>query len=246
MPVVTYSRSTDGEKQLSKNFKVREFVCGDGSDSVLIDDDLIQILQNIRDHFGVPVIVNSAYRTHAHNARIKGSPTSQHLYGTAADISLQGVPPLIVCQYAEHILDYRGGVGIYSNFTHVDVRANRSRWDERSGIQVSVSGFPGYGGVKNARNDDDHAHAGQAPSGSKPERTQAESNEPAQIEPTPMEPTPAPKTPVVVYKPDGESTVTLEGFNLQGSVYVQVRALSETLGYTVDWDGKQVTVNKDF
>jgi len=261
MPVKTYSLSVDGDKRLSKNFIVREFACNDGCESVLIDDELIRVLQEIREHFGVAVRVNSAYRTPAHNARIKGSPTSQHIHGTAADISLHGVPPLAVCQYAEFILNNKGGVGVYRDFTHIDVRLSKSRWDERSGIQVSVSGFPGYSENKTALSDNGQAGAGHAKvetghvtdgaghasDSSKSARTQLTPQEtgPAREagqEPAPMEPMPAPKTPVIVYKPDGVSTVTLEGFNMQGSVYVQVRALSETLGHMVDWDGKQVTV----
>ena len=37
-----------------------------------------------------------------------------------------------------------GGIGVYQTFTHVDVRANRSRWDNRSGSEVVVTGWPGY------------------------------------------------------------------------------------------------------
>ena len=33
---------------------------------------------------------------------------------------------------------------MYQSFTHVDVRAGRSRWDSRSGKEVVVSGWPGY------------------------------------------------------------------------------------------------------
>ena len=37
----------------------------------------------------------------------------------------------------------KGGIGLYSSFTHVDVRDNRSRW-QNFGREVVVSGFPGY------------------------------------------------------------------------------------------------------
>ena len=57
-----YSKAKDGNKQLSTNFKVREFACKDGSDAILIDDELVKLLQKIRDHFGKPVVINSAYR----------------------------------------------------------------------------------------------------------------------------------------------------------------------------------------
>lgn len=129
MIVKAYSKSKDGNKQLSKNFKVKEFVCKDGSDPVFISPELVEVLQKIRDHFGKPVNINSAYRTPAHNKREGGATYSQHLYGTAVDIKVTGVSPKEVAQYAETLLSGRGGIGIYSTFTHIDVRADKSRWN---------------------------------------------------------------------------------------------------------------------
>ena len=45
----------DGEKT---NFKVKEFACKDGTDIVKVNRTLLQILQQIREHFGKPVIIN--------------------------------------------------------------------------------------------------------------------------------------------------------------------------------------------
>lgn len=59
----------------------------------------------------------------------------------AADITVSGVAPLAVAKYAHSLLPNRGGVGLYATFTHVDVRPVRTRWDQRSGKQVIVSGF---------------------------------------------------------------------------------------------------------
>ncbi len=133
--VKQYSLAKDGNKKLSANFTVREFACKDGSDLILIDDALVDVLQKIRDHFGVPVTITSAYRTAAHNVKVGGSPSSQHLQGTAVDITLPGISPLAVAQYAEYLMPGSGGIGVYGTFTHVDVRQNRSRWDQRSGRQ---------------------------------------------------------------------------------------------------------------
>lgn len=142
--VKTYSVKKDGSTYLSKNFKVSEFKCNDGSDTVLISDKLVGLLQNIRDHFGVAVTINSAYRTESYNKKIGGATKSQHVNGTAADIVVNGATPLEVAQYVEHIMPDSGGIGVYQTFTHVDVRASRSRWDNRSGSEVVVSGWPGY------------------------------------------------------------------------------------------------------
>lgn len=50
----------------------------------------VNILQPIREAYGKPITINSAYRSAALNRRVKGSKTSQHLTGEAADISVKG------------------------------------------------------------------------------------------------------------------------------------------------------------
>ena len=84
MAIKEYSRARDGEKKLSPSFRVREFACNDGSDPVMIDEELVVVLQCIREHFGKPLHITSGYRTGSYNARpdVNGSKTSQHLLGT--------------------------------------------------------------------------------------------------------------------------------------------------------------------
>ena len=135
-----YSRARDGNINLSANFKVKEFACKDGSDYILVSTDLVKLLQNIRNHFGRAVTINSAYRNAVYNRKIGGVSNSQHVYGTAADIVVSGVAPLQVAQYVETVQPNSGGIGLYGNFTHVDVRVNRARW-QNYGREISVSGF---------------------------------------------------------------------------------------------------------
>lgn len=124
-----YSKTKDGNKKLSTNFKVREFACTDGSDPIFISPELVEVLQKIRTHFGKPVVINSAYRTVSKNKAVGGAIYSQHLYGTAADIVVKGVSPKNVAAYAETLMPKTGGIGIYNTFVHVDVREVRSRWN---------------------------------------------------------------------------------------------------------------------
>lgn len=144
MGVKTYSVKKAGSIYLSANFRVKEFACNDRSDTVLISDELVALLQKIRDHFGDQVIINSGYRTPTYNKQVGGATNSQHVKGTAADIVVKGATPLEVAQYAEYLQPNSGGIGVYQSFTHVDVRSSRSRWDNRSGKEVVVSGWPGY------------------------------------------------------------------------------------------------------
>lgn len=129
MALKAYSVAKDGATYISKNFRVREFRCQDGSDVVFIESDLVDILQKIRDHFGKAVTINSAFRTFSHNKKVGGATYSQHLYGTAADIKVSGVTASAVADYVETLMPNTGGIGRYSTFTHVDVRSIKSRWN---------------------------------------------------------------------------------------------------------------------
>lgn len=127
--VKVYSKAKEGNVKLSKNFTVKEFACSDGTDTVFISLTLVNLLQKIRDHFGKAVIINSAYRTEAHNKSIGGATYSQHKYGLAADIHINGVTPKEIASYVETLMPSSGGIGIYKSFVHVDVRRVKSRWN---------------------------------------------------------------------------------------------------------------------
>lgn len=128
MTIKAYSKAKDGNKKVSTNFRVKEFACTDGSDPIFIDSDLVTILQKIRTHFGKSVTITSAYRTPGKNKAVGGTTYSQHLYGRAADIKVNGVSPKKVAAYAETLLKNKGGIGTYSTFTHIDVRSTKARW----------------------------------------------------------------------------------------------------------------------
>ena len=135
MAIKQYSLMADGNRRLTPDFKVRELRCKDGTDTVMVDEALTVVLQCIREHFGKPVTITSGYRTAAHNAAVGGAKSSQHLYGRAADIRVQGVSVEAVAAYAESLMPDRGGVGRYpvkagraTGWVHVDTRADKARW----------------------------------------------------------------------------------------------------------------------
>lgn len=107
--------------KVSENFRVKEFACKDGSNVVIINEELVRILQDIRNHFAKPVIINSAYRTPSWNKHVGGTTESYHMVGMAADIVIRGISSTEIAKYASEIMD-RGGVIKYTNFVHVDVR----------------------------------------------------------------------------------------------------------------------------
>lgn len=116
-----YRMHNDKNGKVTENFKVREYACKDGSDLVLIADELAKLLQEIRNRLGV-LHINSGFRTENWNEKVGGKPYSYHLAGMAADIWVKNVSPKKVAQTASEILGTHGGVILYTNFVHVDVR----------------------------------------------------------------------------------------------------------------------------
>lgn len=138
MAVREYRLKRDGPTALAPNLRVREFACR-AADTILIDDELVVLLQCIREHFGAKVHITSGYRTAAYNATLPGaSKNSQHIQGRAADFWVEGVPVATVADYAEKLLPGRGGIGRYpkdaahpsrkTGWVHIDTRPNKSRW----------------------------------------------------------------------------------------------------------------------
>lgn len=135
-----FSLKTDGDTQLSANFKVSEFRCKDGSDKVLIDVDFVKnVLQAIRDHFGAPVNINSGYRTESHNAQVGGAKASYHMQGRAFDIVVEGHTPLEVAQYAQTL--NVNGIIQYNTFVHVDSRPKRYWAGNDNGTVTTKNSF---------------------------------------------------------------------------------------------------------
>lgn len=84
-------------------------------------------LEVIRAVFDRPIEVISGYRSPAYNAKIGGARRSQHMEGRAADIRVEDMPAqklyaAVLYLYERGALRALGGVGLYPDFVHVDVR----------------------------------------------------------------------------------------------------------------------------
>ena len=91
MSIKSYLVNTDGNVQLARHFKVKEFACKDGSPVVFVDDYLYTILDILRHKIRKPVIITSGYRTPEWNTKCGGAKYSYHMRGMAADIRVEGM-----------------------------------------------------------------------------------------------------------------------------------------------------------
>ena len=117
---------------LSPNFNRREFKCKCGEcEQVGPPQELVDVLQDVRDHFGKPITVHSGHRCPAYNKRVGGAKRSKHMLGIAADITVKGYTPNQVQKYLLNKYEGKYGIGRYNTFTHIDVRKGPARWDKR-------------------------------------------------------------------------------------------------------------------
>jgi zinc D-Ala-D-Ala carboxypeptidase len=103
--------------RLSENFSLQEYTKSQtatrqGLDNTPNEDHMASakllfenVVQKVRDHFGVTVI-NSGYRGPALNTAVGGSSNSQHCKGEAVDIECPGIGNYDVAKWIEDNLDF--------------------------------------------------------------------------------------------------------------------------------------------
>lgn len=126
------------EQNLTENFKLSEFRCNDESKTKVPREYLGNVarladnLQILRDSISKPIKINSAYRTPEYNKKVGGVITSQHMTAKAADIRVKGLGPKRLGEKIKKLIKEgkmdKGGVGVYKNFVHYDIRGVNRRW----------------------------------------------------------------------------------------------------------------------
>ena len=120
------------KNKLSTHFKRSEFECGCECGFDTVDYQLIKVIEELRVYYKQPIRINSACRCLKHNTAIGSKPTSQHVKGKAADITVSGISPIVVYHRLDTLYPDKFGFGVYDNFNHIDVRSEKVRWDKRS------------------------------------------------------------------------------------------------------------------
>lgn len=130
MSVITFQR---GDKtKLTANFARYEFQCPCGCSTQMVDTELAEKLQTIRDKLKKPLKITSGYRCLKHNSAAGGSSGSKHRYGYAADwrTTDRSVNPVALGIIAQAV--GFGGIGIYWHsrgaFCHADTRNAKATW----------------------------------------------------------------------------------------------------------------------
>lgn len=156
--VKTYSLKQDGATSLSPHFQVREFAAS-GSDTVLVDEELVEGLEKLFDRLDCSkIVITSGYR-----------PTesgSQHALGKAADINCWHMENGKEVRYqgreillAAEDVGFRGigwvaGSAASRAAVHLDTRPGTYRFDEANGNRmVKDNSWYAYFGVDKPETD---------------------------------------------------------------------------------------------
>lgn len=115
--------------KISKHFDRNEFRCKCKKCSFdTVDAELLKILELIRNYYNQPITITSACRCESHNKHVGGSESSLHLLGKAVDFRVKNVSPRTVYNFLYKYDYFRFGLGLYEDFVHFDVRADKARW----------------------------------------------------------------------------------------------------------------------
>jgi lysozyme len=93
----------------------------------------VQVLDELRRRMKSPIMFNSVYRSPAYNDAIGGEDNSQHTHFRAVDFVLRGTtaePPQWAAQLRAMRQEgfFKGGIGLYKTFVHVDTRGRNVDW----------------------------------------------------------------------------------------------------------------------
>jgi hypothetical protein len=148
--------------KLSPNFTLEELTVSDYADRHGLDNTpgndhlynlqrLAAFLETLRAVLGKPISINSAYRSPEVNAAIKGSKTSQHCHGTAADIKVSGmVPDQVVKRIIASTLPYDQVIREFSDpvrgggWTHVSIPNVKDAKPRKMALVIDKQGTRPY------------------------------------------------------------------------------------------------------
>ena len=110
----------------------------------------LEVLEPVREGFGVPFAPSSAYRAPALNAALGAKPTSQHVLGEAVDFELPGIANCELARWIRDLLNYDQLILEFydptepkSGWVHVSLKEASNR---RRVLTINKDGvFPGLG-----------------------------------------------------------------------------------------------------
>lgn len=125
------------------SFSPQELACR-GTGKLAIDERSMDMLQELRNRLGRPMILNSAYRSPEHNRRVGGAKGSLHMKAMAYDCRMDNHDPQEFIRIAKEV-GFKG-IGEYADkgFTHIDSRSNPASFGTKKWPEAAKRQTPRY------------------------------------------------------------------------------------------------------
>ncbi len=102
---------------------------------------LALFLEEVRTVVGIPLRINSAYRSPEANKKVGGKPTSQHCRGVAADIRVKGMTPdQVVKAIINAGLAYDQVIREFDSWTHVSIPNTKDAKPRKMALIIDKTG----------------------------------------------------------------------------------------------------------
>jgi hypothetical protein len=141
---------------LSQNFTLEEMTASEtaerhGIDNTPNNDVLMTLrrlalfLEEVRTVVGMPLRINSAYRSPEANQKVGGKSTSQHCRGAAADLKVKGMTPDQVVQaIIKAKLPYDQVIREFDSWTHVSISNSKDIKPRGQALIIDKKGTRAY------------------------------------------------------------------------------------------------------
>ena len=137
---------------LSENFTLEEMTASEtaarhGIDNTPDNDVLMNLrrlalfLEEVRKVVGMPLRINSAYRSPEANKLVGGKATSQHCKGVAADLKVKGMTPdQVVRAIIAAKLPYDQVIREFDSWTHVSIPNTKDEKPRKMALVIDKFG----------------------------------------------------------------------------------------------------------
>ena len=122
------------------NFTISELIKSDTAEKNGINntpdinslDNLLElifyVLQSLRDKLKKPIVITSGFRSVKVNILVGGVDNSQHLYGQAADITVNGMSAVQLFDFVKNSgIEYDQCINEYNSWVHVSYNKGHNR-----------------------------------------------------------------------------------------------------------------------
>jgi hypothetical protein len=137
---------------LSENFTLEEMIASEtavryGIDNTPDNEVLMNLrrlalfLEEVRTAVGMPLHINSAFRSIEANQKVGGKATSQHCKGAAADLKVKGMTPdQVVRAIIKAGLNYDQVIREFDSWTHVSISNTKDEKPRKMALIIDKNG----------------------------------------------------------------------------------------------------------